>query len=133
MIKIYQTRYGKKEGNCFQAALASLFELKLEEVPDFCNIYSTETEEWYKEFLKWLHKKGYSSVPLCYSDIEKCPLRYKNCILLVTGKNQNGVNHCVVYKNGKPIHNPNKNCKGIKPKTMDIIFPIDVTSERLVK
>ena len=133
MKKVYQTRYGEKEGNCFQAALASLFELELEEVPDFCNIYSIETEEWYEEFLKWLQKRGYSSVPLYFKETVEHPLRYKNCLLLVTGKTQDEVNHCVIYKNGKSIHNPNKNCKGIKPETIDIIFPIDVTSERLVK
>lgn len=122
MKPVFQTRYGDKKGNCFQAALASLFELELNDVPDFCNKYSTHTDEWYIQFLKWLNKQGYSSTTII-DDLEHP--RYKNCYLLVTGKNKDNVNHCVIYLNGKPVHNPNKNCKGIKPKTIDIIFPIN--------
>lgn len=122
MIPVFQTRYGAKEGNCFQAALASLFELDLYAVPDFCNIYSIETDEWYTQFIKWLNNRGYSSVTVV-DNLES--FNYKDCYLLVTGKNADGVNHCVIYQNGKPIHNPNKNCKGITPKTIDIIFPLN--------
>lgn len=134
MKPIYQTRYGKREldsdppaGNCFQAALASLFELPLEEVPDFCNIYSIETDEWYKEYIKWLNSKGFSSVTVLIDSENdfKDDLEYKGCILLVTGINKDGINHCVIYKNGEPIHNPNKTCIGITPKSINIIFPLD--------
>ena len=122
--KVFQTRYGKGEGNCFQAALASLFELKLEDVPDFCNIYETEdSEEWYEKFVEWLRMKGYSSLPVKADDLARP--NYKDCFLLVTGKNAKGVNHCVIYLNGKITHNPNKKCKGIKPKTIDLIFPLN--------
>ncbi|KKL79552.1 hypothetical protein LCGC14_2013740, partial [marine sediment metagenome] len=50
---------------------------------------------------------------------------YKDCFLLVTGKNAKGVNHCVIYLNGKVAHNPNRKCKGIKPETIDLIFPLN--------
>lgn len=123
MKKIFQTKYGKEKGNCFQAALASLFELKLNDVPDFCNIYSTETEEWYEQFIKWLRRKGYSSLSVEADDLNR--LNYKDCYLLITGKNKDDVNHCVIYRNGEVVHNPNKNCKGIKPKQIDIIFPLN--------
>jgi len=134
MKKVYQTKYGRKEGNCFQAALASLFELKFDDVPDFCNIYSTETEEWYEKFVEWLNERGYSSIPLSLDDeMGLNRPNYKNCILLVTGKNKDNVNHCVLYRNGKPIHNPNKKCHGIKPKTVDLIFPMDAGQMSLFK
>jgi len=35
MKKVFQTRVSKENGNCAQAVIASLFELRLEEVPDF--------------------------------------------------------------------------------------------------
>lgn len=123
MRKIYQTKYGKPGGNCFQAAIASLFEIDLDKVPDFCNVYDTDTEEWYKQFIKWLNKRGFSSIPLEADDIERP--NYKDCYLLVTGKNKNHVNHCVIYRNGEVVHNPNKNGKGIKPDSIDIIFPLN--------
>ncbi len=122
MIPVYQTRYGSKKGNCFQAALASLFELKLDAVPDFCNKYSTHTDEWYVQYLKWLNKRGYTSITI--KDNLSRP-NYKNCYLLVTGKNANGVNHCVIYRNGKPVHNPHKDCSGIIPEGIDIIIPLN--------
>ena len=123
MKKVYQTRFGEKEGNCFPAALASLFELPLEEVPDFCNIYSTETDEWYEKFVEWLNGFGFTSLPVDVDDLNRP--NYKDCYLLVTGKNSDNINHCVIYKNGKVVHNPNKKSKGIKPKIIDLIFPLD--------
>lgn len=128
MKRVFQTKYGKGQGNCFQAALASLFELKLEDIPDFCNIYSTETEEWYEQFVKWLNERGFSSIPLKVDDLNRP--NYKNCYLIVTGKNKDGVNHNILYRNGKAVHNPNKNCKGIKPEMIDIIFPLDPSQIR---
>ena len=35
MTKAYQTIIDKSHGNCMQAAVASLFDKKLEEVPNF--------------------------------------------------------------------------------------------------
>jgi len=132
MIPVYQTRYGPRKrdkdlgGNCFQAALASILELTLEEVPDFCNIYSIETEEWYSQYITWLNKKGLTSLTFALTkDWNLKHLNLKDCYLLVTGKNKNGVNHCVIYRNAQPIHNPNRKCGGIKPETVDIIFPLN--------
>ena len=128
MIPVFQTRFGEVNGNCFQAALASLFELELEEVPDFCNIYSIKNNEWYNEFIKWLNQRGYSSIPIVvdndWGNLNRP--NYRGCFLLVTGKQKDGVNHCVIYKNGKCVHNPNKNCSGITPEQVDLIFPMDV-------
>jgi len=123
---VYQTRYGKNHGNCFQAALASLFEEELESVPDFCNIYSIETNEWYEEFIKWLNKKGLGCITI---KADKTTLKniigLQGAFILVTGKNNAGVNHCVIYKDGVPVYNPNKSCKGIIPETAGIITPLN--------
>ncbi len=127
MKPVFQTRYGKNKGNCFQAALASLFELKLEEVPDFCNEYDLASEEWYRQFVKWLRIRGYTSLPVNVDNLDRP--NYKDCYLLVTGRNKDGVNHCVIYKNGQIVHNPNRNGSGIKPETIDLIFPMNPFTE----
>lgn len=122
MKKVFQTRYGKGNGNCFQAAIASILELPFEEVPDFCNQYTNQ--KYYDEFVKWLNTKGYSAIPLMY----ETTLEYlKGCYYLASGINDNGIRHCVIFKDGKQIHNPNKRCQheDIKPDMVDIIFPLN--------
>lgn len=55
MKEVYQTRYGE-DGNCFQACIASLLEVGLEDVPDFANKYPYETS--WKECQKWARRIG---------------------------------------------------------------------------
>ena len=64
MIKVFQDKYGPANGNCMQAALASLLELPLEEVPHF----HSHGEDWFKPFFEFLQLKGY--------DYHGCP---SNC------------------------------------------------------
>lgn len=54
MQKIYQTIIHKNHGNCMQAALASLFELPLDLVPNF-----VEIKDWFKVFYAFISDNGY--------------------------------------------------------------------------
>jgi hypothetical protein len=54
MRKIFQTIVDKRHGNCMQAAIASLFDLELEEVPNFI-----EYQNWYTPLMKFLPEQGY--------------------------------------------------------------------------
>jgi len=53
MIKIYQTKFGE-EGDCFRACLASILELKIEDVPEFKEGHGV----WYQKYRKWLQQFG---------------------------------------------------------------------------
>ena len=55
MIKVYQTIVDEGNGNCMQAALATLLGLKLEEVPHFLEY----KDGWFKPFWDFLQKNGY--------------------------------------------------------------------------
>lgn len=55
MIKIYQTIVDKGHGNCMQAAIASLFNTKLEDVPNFIEF----KDRWFSEMHKFINKNGY--------------------------------------------------------------------------
>lgn len=55
MIKVYQTIHGKGNGNCMQAAFASLLELPLDDVPNF----KAFGDKWFVELWNFLIKKGY--------------------------------------------------------------------------
>ena len=54
MIKVYQTIVDAGHGNCMQAAIASLFDKKLEEVPNFI-----EDDGYFKPFYKFINENGY--------------------------------------------------------------------------
>lgn len=53
MIPIYQTVVDKNKGNCMQAAMASLFEIPLEKVPNFI-----EHEHWFHPFYDLIREQG---------------------------------------------------------------------------
>lgn len=55
MIKVYQTIVDKGFGNCMQAAIASLLELPLNDVPNFKDY----KDGWFDPFYKLLKKHGY--------------------------------------------------------------------------
>jgi len=54
MIKVYQTIVDKNHGNCMQAAIATLFSRKLEEVPNFI-----ELDSWFSALCKTAIDNGY--------------------------------------------------------------------------
>lgn len=56
MIKIYQNIVNKNHGNCMQAAIASLFEEPLENVPNFIELKNG----WFSELCNFLKKRGYA-------------------------------------------------------------------------
>lgn len=55
MKKVFQTIVDKGHGNCMQAAVASLFEMELEEVPNFKELGS----DWFNAMYKLYAEKGY--------------------------------------------------------------------------
>ena len=56
MTPVFQTIVDKDHGNCMQAAIASLFDLKLEDVPNFI-----ELEDWGLVLHHFFDDKGYDS------------------------------------------------------------------------
>jgi len=123
MIPHYQTKWGKETGNCFQYALASILELEPNVVPDFCNEYE---DEWYEELVKWLNQYGLSCISLEIRNKKLDDYNLKDCVLLACVENDDNINHAVIYKNGKIIHDPNFWYNGkYKVKTIDLIFSIN--------
>jgi hypothetical protein len=123
MKPIMQTKFGKEEGNCFQASVASLFELKLDEVPDFCNIYRDDEEHWFREFVLWLGQWRMSAIMI---DTDKTDLKtrpnYQDCFLLVGAARVDGVEHSIIYYNGDLVHDPNPNSGKLKIRDVILIF-----------
>ena len=55
MIRVYQTIVDREHGNCMQAAIASLFNKSLNEVPNFKEFGC----DWWKEIMKFVREQGY--------------------------------------------------------------------------
>ena len=104
MIPIQQTILHTEttKGNCLQAAIASILELSLEEVPVF------EGDSWYLQLMHWL--EDCYEIELARWDYE---VQFKG-YYLVTGQSPRGnFKHIVVYKNGKMIHDPHPDKTGL--------------------
>lgn len=65
MKKVYQTIIDPGKGNCMQAAVASLFEEELENVPNFISF----GDDWWQEFVKYFESKGYKETTYLYNPI----------------------------------------------------------------
>ncbi len=59
MKPVSQTLFGDKIGNCFAACIASLLELPINEVPNFC---AYPADSWTEKLDEWLAARGLFSV-----------------------------------------------------------------------
>ena len=112
MIPLFQTRFGKIHGNCYQACLASILELPLVDVPDFCNQYINE--EWLTEVIKWTQE----TCDLSYISVDwtkTAEIWLKDCWHIMNGKSPRGnFVHSVVGYSGKMVHDPYPSGDGLE-------------------
>ncbi|MBV5326144.1 MAG: hypothetical protein JZU65_00685 [Chlorobium sp.] len=134
MKKVFQSRIEKKHGTCMQAAIASLFDMFIEDVPNFIEL----GEQWFDEMVKFYELRGYDFQ--CFNprgDIELT----KQALAIDGGVNGYwfavvpSVNlgpettHAVIIdKDMNVVHDPNPNNYGHVYKHEDIIS-IDVVGK----
>ena len=129
MKKVYQKIIDKDHGDCMQAVVASLFDLRLEAVPRFIDIGSG----WFIIMMKFFKDRGYD---IC--TIDKHQHQYKGSDFLkkvayfdggidgyfyasVKSKLFEGGGHAVIVdKDLKVIHDPNPNGLYLNAKPEDI-------------
>ena len=128
MKKVYQSRIEKKHGTCMQAAIASLFEMFIEDVPNFIELDENSfhvMSEFYKE-------RGYS-LNCCFNPREDIPRTkqvlevdggidgywYATVVSINLGPE---ITHAVIIdKNMSVVHDPNPNNFGHVYVPEDII------------
>lgn len=101
MKKVYQTIVDNVHGNCMQAAVASLFEEELKNVPNFVEF---SNDEWWNEFVKYFESKGYKEIIPLYN-----PIIWPNILpeySLDRLKEYNGINGYFFGKVCSPKYNP---------------------------
>ncbi len=103
MKPVYQTKFGKGNGNCFQAALASILELPLDDVPHFM-----VEEGWERHLEEWLAARGLGVVWVGNSGIESITSRSitKTPCIASVKLNPGDVLHSVIAQGGRIIHDP---------------------------
>lgn len=109
MKPIHQTEFGEPNGNCLQAALASLFERPLAEVPNFMALGEPQ---WWFALQRWLFTEY--DVWLVVTEAlpeQRAPYGYH----LIYGKSPRGdFNHVVVGYRGEIVFDPHPDGTGLQ-------------------
>lgn len=114
MIPIDQTTFGRPIGNCLQAALASLLELPLGEVP-----HVVMHGDWWDRLTTWAIGQGFELVPIA-------PNWPPRGYYLATGPAVRGLPHTCVYHDGALAHDPHPDRTGLDSvEQLLIVVPLD--------
>jgi hypothetical protein len=124
VIAVDQTTFGHGKGNCFAACVASILDLPIESVPNFCCDFTDDT--WWAELKAWLRPRG--CVPWFIdlnNDNREGALGLVREWAIVpyigSGPNPDGVVHSTVWIGDAMAHDPNPSRRGIT-KLDDIIL-----------
>mgnify|MGYP001592315282 FL=1 len=147
MIKINQTRFGgsdspiSEQGNCFQACLASILEIPLEDAFDCCP-FDTPTDEkrlerhpWWVAFNEWLSQFGLGSIWLEFKPTPPTITQLLGYHLAeVKSHTLKSGNHCVVIHDGELVHDPNPKSKVDSDDLIGvyILVPLDISKSTQV-
>lgn len=101
MKKIYQTIIDPQIGNCMQAAIASLFDEELENVPNFISF----GDNWYWEYIEYIKSKGYRLISETLYN-EKLSPDVINELSFKTLQNYEGINGLFYASVYSPKYNP---------------------------
>lgn len=105
MKPVMQTIRTRENGNCFQACIASILEIPLEEVPHFCGDMN---EKWWEDFVEWM-VGNYDLCPVLI-ELDATGVMMPNVgYCIVSGEGGLGVLHSVVGKDGDIVFNPQGN------------------------
>jgi len=119
MKVVEQTKF-EGVGNCTQACVASIFELELDEVPDFVNNH----KDWYRALELWTIA-NYMLFPIMM-ELKDGPPRLMGQSLyghyLISGQSPRGRRHMCVGKHGRVVHDPHPDETGLIKNEDVIIF-----------
>jgi hypothetical protein len=114
---VTQTVIGQGKGNCMAAALASLLELPIEDVPNFSEFGG----QFWPKLWEWLSARN-----LCMMATHVKPNGY-HLIRVISPRGN--FHHEMVGFNGDPVHDPypGGNCQHDGIVFYDLIYPMDIS------
>lgn len=122
----------EEEGNCFEASIASILEIPIEQVPDFQS--TNDAGPWMDEFNEWLRLFGLQAVHLEPAERNMELVRDCCCEATIRSPRMYWLYHSVVVKNGVVIHDPHpsKESLGKAEKLIAVLafVAIDPAKER---
>lgn len=116
-----QTLFGKNEGNCVAACIASILEMPIEDVPNFAKLYNFE---WAEHLEEWLGGRGYLMISFLFEQgwqLDRTWISHGHYVMMsgLSPRAEDGSNmrHAVVgLTNGRGIelaHDPHPSGAGI--------------------
>lgn len=105
MHHVFQTNIHNEstKGNCMRASLASIFEIKIDDMPKFEEM---EKSAWKNSFKAWLRTFNLQL-------IESRSEPEHDEFYIAIGNTSRGVLHCIVAKSGLDIHDPHPSQEGL--------------------
>lgn len=111
-------------GNCLNAALASILEIDIEEVPHFEDMTRLK---WYPSLRRWLESLGFH---LLRWDQKV----YLPGFFIANGPSPRGFEHSVVYHKTKMVHDPHPSRDGLEKITsVWALLPLDPAQHKRSK
>ena len=133
MIPIDQTRLHDDKagtvGNCTQAAVASLLEIAIDDVPDFTGGETADTpgavSAFWQRFDAFFESRGLTAHRLS-GDVGV------ECMHLASGLSPRGISHMIVRKGFEVIHDPHPSRAGLESvKHVYLVAPRDIAQWEL--
>lgn len=101
-------------GNCMQAAVASLLDLPLDEVPHF----AADFDDWETAMDRWASSHGYAMVRVGVAWLDAHP----GAPVLLCGTSPRGISHAVVGRGLDVIHDPHPSRSGLTSRSYAFLF-----------
>jgi hypothetical protein len=138
MIPVTQTKVVVKNsngemvvrGNCWAAAISSLTEIPITDVPNVEVLFDVEGVSWYAVMDAWLRGNGFelkdNSKFVVFHNPAELNEDSRNALLdelrdryyMVSGMSPRGISHVCIYKNGIMVHDPHPTREGIDESTI---------------
>lgn len=140
MKPVTQTVTGR-QGNCYAACLASMFEIDIDEVPDFHRGVLQDMEQteinriWNLNVRWWLRDTfGMGVIVLTFTDAAQWENLWLQGYHIVSGTSprEAGLLHATVWHEGKMVHDPHPEPQGtLDLQVIDMLYPLDPSKLKL--
>jgi hypothetical protein len=117
MTPVDQLTVDRTHGDCLSAALASIIDMPLEDVPTFVSDHATNDGDndaewhWWRRLIVWLRDHGYTLAPFDEADESSWPEVGEHYLAL--GHTNRGTYHAVVYADAHLVHDPHPSRDGL--------------------